>query len=561
MNIGGNRHSEGGTPLNVPKGAFIFSDTAKMKIGGEILEQFGKPKDTKKKYTPAQLAKQYDLNKFTDKLKDENIDKIDKDTAELVVHNYKSKLASLAFTQEAMKDFPNGIPGITDQLLEEEQPEMAYGGLVKAETGLFNPPNKLGKHYADYLATTDPMTGKKSKTWNAMTDYSGSQEYADKVGYTGKLDLSSSAAIKRTNQMIQQHVMKTNPDLVAKWHNKDAYGMPLAGKPDDGNLGVRWSHIADEMNRGIKGVYGKQELIPPTRSFAPGITPAPAFKYPELPPLVPKPGDKPTPPAGPKTGNADFNNTPDRGVGPNMWDKIGVLKAMTRPIDHIRPQLFRTDAQVSDPSLIDNRAQIQQLQSVAASNNEMIENTASGQVGRANVMGNMSKLFDPINQSNMSMENTNIGTINQWKQNRDAVQNQVNQTNMGLLSKFTDENNMYKANLTKEKQLKFNDVVTQGQNMTNNMITLGSILEKTPNMTVAKNTWMPMFGRGSSLGPAGHDEKDNSAQMMKEYNDLIKGGMDKDIAYKFALMKYGKTVKTKDKNADGTNDETTTTTN
>ena len=30
--VGGKRHSEGGTPLNIPDGAFVFSDTRSLKI-------------------------------------------------------------------------------------------------------------------------------------------------------------------------------------------------------------------------------------------------------------------------------------------------------------------------------------------------------------------------------------------------------------------------------------------------------------------------------------------------------------------------------------------------
>ncbi len=42
--IGGKRHSQGGTPLNLPKDSFIFSDTAKMKIKDpEMLKQFAMP--------------------------------------------------------------------------------------------------------------------------------------------------------------------------------------------------------------------------------------------------------------------------------------------------------------------------------------------------------------------------------------------------------------------------------------------------------------------------------------------------------------------------------------
>ena len=51
--IGGKRHSEGGTPLNVPEGTFIYSDTNKMKIKGQPLALFGKSVESNKGYTPA----------------------------------------------------------------------------------------------------------------------------------------------------------------------------------------------------------------------------------------------------------------------------------------------------------------------------------------------------------------------------------------------------------------------------------------------------------------------------------------------------------------------------
>jgi hypothetical protein len=130
--IGGKKHSKGGTPLNVPKGTFIFSNSKKLKIGGEVLEEFGKGK-SKKMFTPAQLAKQYELNKYGVTLKDEYGDVYDRDTAELMLQNNQEKLGQLAILQEGMKGFPQGIPGIAMPLLQPEgyagaAPEMAMGG-------------------------------------------------------------------------------------------------------------------------------------------------------------------------------------------------------------------------------------------------------------------------------------------------------------------------------------------------------------------------------------------------------------------------------------------------
>ena len=61
--ITGPRHSSGGVPLNLPEDTFIFSDTKAMKIRDpQILRIFGKPRK-KGGYTPAELAKPYDINK------------------------------------------------------------------------------------------------------------------------------------------------------------------------------------------------------------------------------------------------------------------------------------------------------------------------------------------------------------------------------------------------------------------------------------------------------------------------------------------------------------------
>ena len=144
MKIPGKLHSEGGTPLNVPEGTFIYSNTRKMKLGGPILSHFGKSKNDKKKYTPAELAKQYDINKYKAILNDPNSDPLAKKTAKNMMANYEKKLAELALVQEGKKGFPQGIPKVAESLMRQQQrtqqnpnegqgapqqPGMAYGGM------------------------------------------------------------------------------------------------------------------------------------------------------------------------------------------------------------------------------------------------------------------------------------------------------------------------------------------------------------------------------------------------------------------------------------------------
>ena len=107
-NIEGNRHNNGGTPLNLPPQSFIFSDTSKMKLNKFELAEMGI--ESKKKITPAKVSKRYELNKFIGILDDEASDDITNDTAEYMLDKNKKSLSQLAFLQEAKKEFEDGVP-------------------------------------------------------------------------------------------------------------------------------------------------------------------------------------------------------------------------------------------------------------------------------------------------------------------------------------------------------------------------------------------------------------------------------------------------------------------
>lgn len=117
--IGGKRHHSGGTPLNLPSDSFIFSDTAAMRIKDPtILAQFGMSVKGAG-YTPAEIAKKYDVNQFKKVLADPDSEKLQKATAEMMIGNYNLKLAKLAILQESMKGFPQGIPAVAMPYIEE----------------------------------------------------------------------------------------------------------------------------------------------------------------------------------------------------------------------------------------------------------------------------------------------------------------------------------------------------------------------------------------------------------------------------------------------------------
>jgi hypothetical protein len=149
MTFQGKRHYEGGMPVNIPDGSFIFSDTSKLRITDpELLKYFGMG-NNKKGYTPAQISKKYQINEYIDTLKNEDADDIAKKTANEMLKNNTKKLAELAVVQESMKGFENGIPDFAASVmagLQGEQPQMKEGGWLPKyqEKGEVNSSVKYG---------------------------------------------------------------------------------------------------------------------------------------------------------------------------------------------------------------------------------------------------------------------------------------------------------------------------------------------------------------------------------------------------------------------------------
>jgi len=141
-NIGGKKHSEGGTPLNLPPKSFIFSDHKSMAIKGDELKKFI-PGTSKKSMTPAQISKlkKFDMSADNEVLKDENADAMAKATAERNIQSKLVGLGELAMAQESKKDFETGIPeialpflkrqGVTPEQVEMINAEMEKVGMMR----------------------------------------------------------------------------------------------------------------------------------------------------------------------------------------------------------------------------------------------------------------------------------------------------------------------------------------------------------------------------------------------------------------------------------------------
>lgn len=141
----GPSHAEGGMPVDIPQGSFVYSKKLKMKDPA-AQEAFGmKPK--KEGYSFSDVAKKYDINTFVNTLENPEADPFAKRTAQLMLQKNTESLAKLADKQEETKGYPGGRPEVTKQVLGvpdipaqvEDVPSMQeaqYGGSMhKAQWG------------------------------------------------------------------------------------------------------------------------------------------------------------------------------------------------------------------------------------------------------------------------------------------------------------------------------------------------------------------------------------------------------------------------------------------
>lgn len=273
--IKGKKHADGGTPLLAKEGSFIFSDHKDMSIDKDArdLFNFKSSSESKRNNTPAKILQREvnpkDYNKMMTILQDPKLDDIAKQTAALMLQKHQEKIGQVALLQEVKKArgavMPNFATGPTALSVDSQDTAKqgaqlmyaALGGIIPGyyEDGGENPPDKTGRWANDNKATKNPKTGVVSNKWNAMTNYSSPQDYANAVGYTGKLNANDPNSIRS----MQQWIMKQYPDIVNKYHGPTQYGLPAEGRPDDGKLGVRWDAIGQEIEQ-PKLNFGKPDL-------------------------------------------------------------------------------------------------------------------------------------------------------------------------------------------------------------------------------------------------------------------------------------------------------------
>lgn len=452
--IGGKKHSQGGTPLNLPPKSFIFSDHKSMAIKGDTLKKFVAG-GSKKKMTPAQIAslKKYDLTRENEILQDDNADAMAKATAERNMNSKLVKLGELAMEQESLKDFENGIPeialpflkrnGITPEQVEMinaefEQRNMmeemaAYGRQVYQSGGqnrvyasdvpeVFN---RLG------LSIDDSMIG--ATTYKDVQSYSRDGLYAGateniegfKKAFTGvysdidKLIASFDKYGKnKSNPEVEKFQRWFNstyiPDLTKKIASeiKEVRGVDLSAEDVKeletgliGEFGFGKAKTGADFD-GLMGTYTSSRL--PIN-----------YKIEALPEEEP----------APKPGTPEFVPAPKGAVGPFPEDLVNIAAVAATRFPREYGYTQRLQPFLPDPTFLDPERELQANQEAYAT-----AAATQGLIGRGqNLAGNLSLMQGKLaaNQANTlaRYNNANAQIANQFEIARNNAMNAAQEYN------------------------------------------------------------------------------------------------------------------------------------
>jgi hypothetical protein len=568
--IGGNRHSQGGTPLNLPDGSFIFSDTKKMQMGGQELTAFGKSADSNKKYTPAQLAKQYDVNKYKAILDDKNADPMEKRTAQMMMDNYQNKLSQLALVQEAKKGFPQGIPEMAQTYLDRinqgtqptiggtidqvaPQSQFAFGGQLPRFDGGGDTPDPIDPYQGGKTPEGRYTPTKKDNKYNRGNDYLDNWESV----IPGISNMSNAAA----QQAIYDHMLRHNPEVVKKmWmdyglnrkglQNKSLAALTNNGKFDESTLTP--DNMAKLKTAYADGMFGVRQMDPVFNR--PGPLEIPQRQTGPIIPQTLTPQELHVTPLNPMAHPGDFNpyrqNTPYDYMTPDKWtvmqginNRAALKKYLPweAPVAAVTPtptfydpnrELASNAEQMNTQMMYNN--QFSGPQSIAARNSQVAGQAAQN---AANIMSRY--------------DSQNVQTSNQFAGIDADIMNRLQEAKTRGIENLYTGNVIANQQYDNSKMKLDNDLLRAQENAWNNRTMLGMINDTNPYYFTD-----PVTGRIVFKGGKDYNGTSQGATQQKTYQDFynegIAQGMDDQYAKKHAYeMTKGQRVTYTDRNMDG----------
>lgn len=505
--IGGRKHSQGGTPLNLAEGSFIFSNDKDLHINPyekKVFEFKGGGIVGKLDNTPARVIKrEVDLNHYNNSVnivqdKDNSNDTIAKNSAQLMLQKYQEKLGQVAYVQESKKGFPSGVPDFsqgsapvynpdTKSKVEQNTQYMKGGGWA----GFENPYTPKMMTYADG-GPVDPITGLPigptdaypgGRTRNGRTtpmQLSNSFNYPG--GVSSLVNDWKKVGVDLTNTTSQDAqgamydwALKNNPGLIKNmWgqYGDTARGRNLPGRlydfedlPDD-----RLSTLRNHYTDGLLGArtFSPQILPRTVNAPAPGAPPTLQTNYPS-PETPPNPSLSPNP----YNGGTTLPYNPQVPLSP--LQKANLLysgyQAATVPRynpyrSQINSPLVELNKYNATPAL--NAAQTAASQAYAA--NRVGNPYLSG----ANNQGIYGRSLEAQQQIIGQYANENVGVANQQAMQNNQIQRQDQMFNTEANQRYYDQTQALAQNYNNEKRFATNQTVS----MANDYLSKNQALEQ-----------------------------------------------------------------------------------
>jgi len=277
VGIGGKKHSEGGTPLGVPEGTAIYSDSLKVK-DPVILKFFGE--SGKKPKTFAQISKKYDVTKSQEELKDESIDKIRTESLKKNLENSAFKLSALFTIQEFHEK--KGAPGEHSKHFEPflERIGLDYEQIfgasgeqeqVQQVEGASPEGNPEFRYGSEVRFRTLPKAAKGDEIKRAPP-YDESQAYTEegierlnkymKIYGLPLIDKDAPpSAVKSRMREVQLKAIETNPDLIFDFMTTDVGETTTKShRPNDKLQSIMEGHKSKYKPSGEDGTYTNEDL-------------------------------------------------------------------------------------------------------------------------------------------------------------------------------------------------------------------------------------------------------------------------------------------------------------
>lgn len=264
----GKPHSKGGTPVDVPAGSFIYSNTRKLRIKDEeVLQKVFGLSPRKGGYTPAEIAKKYQINAYVADLKNPEADNITKRSASEMLKNNLQKLSTLALIQESMKGFPDGIPAIAEmaasvlgvtpemvqqpqqqesqEMMPQEMPQGRWGGLHKYQSaGDVKKVRPTGDQIGLTPATIVYINGKPHRymanesqintfspnQYVFLNTESGQKFYIDEHSFNKSYNTSVPYDRMYGDQNLHYYIGESNEPFIGDDWYKYNYGIDVNGK-------------------------------------------------------------------------------------------------------------------------------------------------------------------------------------------------------------------------------------------------------------------------------------------------------------------------------------------